>query len=150
MSGAIETRTIGPVEYIIIGFPGNQFTGDIAPALDALLEQGLVRLIDLAVVCKDHDGTVSILEAQELSPEVAEALVKLSGEVTGLLSEEDLRGVADALEPGNTAAALLVEHVWATRFATAVREAKGQLLLSERIPGDVVDATRATLLAMAE
>lgn len=141
---------IGPVEYVILHFAGNRFTGEIAPALDDLLEKGLVRIIDLAVVAKETDGTATILEMQELSPEVAAAFVKLEGAVSGLLSEADLDAVAEALEPGSTAAAILFEHVWATRFAEAVRAADGTLVLSERIPPEVVSEARATLLAAAD
>lgn len=141
--------SLGPVEFIVIGFAGNHFTGEIAPALDELLEQGLIRIIDLAVVSKDTDGAVTILEMQELSPEVAAAFIKLEGSVRGLLSEADLDDVADGLEPGNTAAAMLFEHVWATRFGAAVRAAHGELLLSERIPHAVIAEARASLLAAA-
>ena len=94
-------------------------------------------------------GNATIFEMQELSPAVADAMIKLTGEVSGLLSEADLLGVAEDLAPNSTAAALLVEHVWATRFSHAVRAAKGELVLSERIPGDVIDVVRATLIAAA-
>ena len=143
------SEPIGPVEFLIIGFAGNQFNGDIAPALVELVEAGTVRIIDLAVVSKDGEGNATIFEMQELSPDVADALVALTGEVSGLLSEEDLLGVAEDLAPNSTAAAILVEHIWATRFAQAVRAAKGDLLLSERIPGAVIDEVRASLLSAA-
>jgi hypothetical protein len=129
-----ESPDLGPVEYI-------------APALAELLDAGLIRIIDLAVVSKDADGTVTILEMQELSPEAAAALVKLEGSVRGLLSEADLNELADELAPESTAAAMLVEHVWAARFAVAVRAAGGELILSERIPHAVVAEARASLLA---
>jgi hypothetical protein len=134
---------------MVVHFAGNRFTGAIAPALAELVERSFVRIIDLAVVSKDTDGSVAILEVQELSPEVAAALVKLEGAVSGLLSEADLDAVAEALEPGNTAAALLFEHVWATRFAEAVRAANGELVLAERIPHAVIAEARASLLAAA-
>ena len=137
------SEPIGPVEFLIIGFAGNQFNGDIAPALVEMVEAGTVRIIDLAVVSKDGEGNATIFEMQELSPDVADALIALTGEVSGLLSEEDLLGVAEDLAPNSTAAAILVEHIWATRFAQAVRAAKGDLLLSERIPGAVIDEVRA-------
>jgi uncharacterized membrane protein len=140
---------IGPVEYIVIGFAENRFTGEIAPALGELVDSELIRVIDLAVVSKDSDGTVTILEIQELTPEVAAALMKLEGAVRGLLSEADLQELAEDLEPDSAAAALLVEHVWATRFAKAVRNAGGELILAERIPHAVVAEARASLLAAA-
>lgn len=141
---------IGPVEYLVFAFPGNRFTGAIAPAVSDLLADGLVRIIDLAVVSKDDDGAAHILEAGELSPEVAEALVRLTGSVSGLLSEADLDSVAADLAPGNTAAALLVEHLWAKRFALAIREAEGELVLAERIPHQIISEVRAGLLAAAD
>lgn len=140
---------IGPVEFLIIGFAGNKFRGDIAPALVEMVEAGTIRIIDLAVVSKNDDGNATIFEMQELSPDIAEALLTLTGEVSGLLSEEDLLGVAEDLEPNSTAAAILVEHIWATRFAQAVRAADGELLLAERIPGAVIDEVRASLITAA-
>ena len=112
------------------------------PALNDLLDQGLVRLIDIAIVSKAADGAVSILETQELGPEVAEAFLQLTGEASGLLSEADLQELGEDLDPGTTAAALLFEHVWATRFAIAVRAAKGELVLAERIPHAVMTRRR--------
>lgn len=145
-----STDAIGPVELIVLGFAGNRFTGEITTAVTELLEGGLVRIIDLAVISRDHDGTVAVLEMQEVSPDVATALDKLgASSIAGLLSEGDLEELAGDLAPGNTAATLLVEHVWASRFAKAVRSAGGELLLSERIPHDAVIEARETLLAVA-
>jgi uncharacterized membrane protein len=143
------TQALGPVEYLIFYFEGNQFRGEILSALTDLLDKGLVRIIDLAVVSKDEEGTVTILEANELQAEVAEALIKLEGELTGLLSEEDLLMVAEELDNNTTAAALLFEHVWATEFAQAIRNANGQLLMNVRIPNDVVEEARESILAAA-
>jgi uncharacterized membrane protein len=143
------TQALGPIEYLIFYFEGNQFRGEILPALTDLLDQGLVRIIDLAVVSKDEEGTVTILEANELQADVAEALIKLEGELTGLLSEEDLLLMAEELDNNTTAAALLFEHVWATEFAQAIRNANGQLLMNVRIPNDVVEEVRDSILAAA-
>ncbi len=104
-------------------------------------------MIDIAIVSKAGDGTVSILETQELGPDLAEAFLRLTGEPSGLLSEADLADLGETLDPGATAAAFLFEHVWATRFAVAVRAAEGELVLSERIPHTVVAEAQATLLA---
>ena len=144
------TAPIGPVEFLLLGFEGNRFNGAIAPALGELVGNGLVRLLDVAIVIKDADGEVAILEMQELPDDVADAVKALAGEVRGLMSDADLMDVADNLEPQTTVAALLVEHIWATRFADAVRSAGGELLVSERIPGDLVDQARATLTAVAQ
>lgn len=144
------TAPIGPVEFLLLGFDGNQFTGAIASAITDLVDRGLVRLLDLAVVMKDASGDATILEMQELPDDVADALRALTGDVRGLMSEADLMDIATSLEPSSTVAALLVEHVWSMRFADAVRAAGGELLLSERIPGAVVDQARETLRAVAE
>ena len=141
--------TLGPVEYIVIHFDSDRFSADIVPALNELLDQGLVRLIDIAAVAKSPEGEVSILETQELAPEVAEAFERLTGELSPLLSEADLQDLGDGLRPGTSAAALLFEHVWATRFAQSVRAADGQLILAERIPHQVMTEAQASLLAVA-
>ncbi|WP_199553533.1 DUF6325 family protein [Sandaracinobacteroides hominis] len=144
------TSPIGPVEFLLLGFDGNRFNGDIASAVSDLVDKGLIRLLDLAVVMKDAAGESVILEMQELPEDVADALRELTGDVRGLMSEADLMDVADSLEPSTTVAALLVEHIWATRFSDAVRAAGGELLVSERISGDTVDQARATLTAIAD
>jgi hypothetical protein len=141
---------MGPVEFLLLGFEGNRFNGGIAPALADLVSDGLIRLLDVAVVMKDTEGEVLILEMGELPADVAEAVQQIAGEDRGLLSEEDLLEVADTLAPETTVAALLVEHLWAGRFAGAVRAAGGELLVAKRIPGEMVDQARATLAAVAE
>jgi hypothetical protein len=134
---------IGPVEYVIIGFPGNQFKGDIAPALAKLIESRTVRLLDLLFVGKDPDGNVLIVEFDEL--EELAAFAGLEGEVGGILSTEDVVHVAEALEPNSSAALLLWEDVWATEFAVALREAGGVLLEGARVPYEIVEEIFADL-----
>jgi uncharacterized membrane protein len=141
---------MGPVEFLLLGFEGNRFNGGIAPALADLVSDGLVRLLDVAVVMKDAQGEVLIMEMGELPEEVADAVRQIAGADRGLLTEDDLMEVADTLAPATTVAALLVEHLWASRFANAVRAAGGELLSAKRIPGDLVDQARETLAAVAE
>jgi hypothetical protein len=141
---------MGPVEFLLLGFAGNRFNGGIAPALADLVGDGLVRLLDVAVVMKDADGEVLILETGELPTDVADAVRQIAGADRGLLSEEDLLEVAGTLAPETTVAALLVEHLWAARFAGAVRAAGGELLSAHRISGDLVDRARETLAAAAD
>lgn len=149
MTGLNVADHLGPIEYIVVRFEGNRFDGAITEALGDLLDQGLIRVIDLVVVSKDAGGDVAILEVGELDPEIAGAVERLTGGAGGLLSEGDLLELAEELEPDTTAAAMLFEHVWATRFASAVRAANGTLVLSERIPHDVVAEARAGLIATA-
>ena len=131
------TEAIGPMELIVLGFEGNNFTGEITPALLDLVDRGIVRIVDLAIVIKKADGETMILEMQDLSEAVAAAMVRLAGEISGLMSEADLLELAEDMLPDSTVAVFLCEHLWATRFAAAVRSAGGTLVMSERIPGDV-------------
>lgn len=141
---------IGPVDYAIIAFPGNQFTGEIAPALADLVEAGTIRIIDATFVVKDEDGSVAAFELFELAPDVQEALDSLGIEVSGLFNEDDIEDAAEALEPNSSACLLVWENVWARKVATAMRDAGGELLAFDRLPHDVVQAAREYALAAAE
>jgi hypothetical protein len=138
---------VGPVEYLVVGFEGNRFRGEIIPALTALLDQGLIRMLDLAIISKGADGSVLLFEAGELHDEVGQALARLEGEHDALLSEADLLMAAEDLADNNTAAAMLFENVWAGRFAQAVRNANGEVLMNVRIPHDVVVAVQQSIVA---
>ena len=133
---------IGPVEYMIVAFPGNEFTGEIAPALQDLVESETVRIIDLAFVAKDSDGEVAGFELSDLDPEVQAALEKAGAEATGLFNEEDLMAAAEELEPNSSAALLVWEDLWAARLADAIRGAGGELYDLGRVPHEVVVAAR--------
>lgn len=140
---------IGPVDYMIVAFPGNQFKGEIAPALADLVEAGTIRIIDLAFVAKSSDGEVMFFELSELDPDVQAAFEKTGVEVNGLFNEEDLRAAAEELEPNSSAALLVWENVWAAKVAQAIRDAGGELLDFERLPHEVVQAARDAALASA-
>ncbi len=131
---------IGPVEYMIVAFPGNKFKGEILPALQDLVKSGTVRIIDLAFVVKDADGKVEALELGDLDSKVFQAFDALDAKPGGLLNEEDLMAAAEELDPNSSAALLVWEDVWATRLAEAIRGADGVLLDLERIPYEVVQA----------
>ena len=141
---------IGPVDYLIVGFPGNKFRGEIAPAIGDLVDDGTIRIIDIAFVGKDADGSVVAMEMTELDPDVQEGLEKLGIEVGGLFSEDDLMGAADALEPNSSAALLIWENVWARKVAQSMRDAGGVLVAFERIPHDVVQEVRELALEAAK
>lgn len=141
---------IGPVDYIVVAFPGNDFRGDIVPAISELVEAGTVRIIDVAFVAKDADGEMLALELLELAPDVQEAFDSLGIEVTGLFSDDDLQGAAEALEPNSSAALLVWENVWARKTAQAIRDAGGVLVDFQRVPHDVVQAAREWALEAAK
>ena len=140
---------IGPVDYLIVAFPGNEFRGEIAPALADLVEGGTIRIIDLAFVAKDESGAVAAFELSELAPDIQAAFEKLGIEVTGLFNQEDLAAAAEELEPNMSAALLVWENVWARRTAQAIRDAGGVVLDFDRLPHDVVQAARAFVLDAA-
>ena len=136
--------SIGPIEYIVVGFPGNKFKGEIVPALAELVENGTIRILDLVFFLKDEDGNVAAVELADLDPEdEAAAMSDISEVDAGLLNEDDIALAAESLEPNSSAGLLVFENVWATRFAEAVRNADGQLVANERIPYDVVQAALA-------
>ena len=141
---------IGPVDYAIIAFPGNQFRGDIVPALGDLVDAGTIRIIDATFVGKDGDGNVVAFELTELAPDVQEALDALNIEVGGLFNEDDLADAAESLEPNSSAALLVWENVWARKVAQAMRDAGGELIAFERLPHDVVQAAREWVLEQAK
>lgn len=141
-----ELNEMGPIDYIVVEWPGRQPNGEVAPQLIDLVERGLIRILDLVFVTKDEDGTVRGLEISELAGEVAELAV-FEGASSGLLSDEDVDEAGGVLEPGTSAALLVFENAWAAPFASAVRESGGQLVASGRIP---VQAVLAALDAAEE
>jgi hypothetical protein len=128
---------IGPVEYLILGFPGNNFTGQIVPELAKLLESGLVRIIDLTFITKDAAGRVDVVEYDAV--EELAAFAGLDAEVGGILTDEDIAHAAMSLEPNTSAALLIWEDTWATPFAEAVRNANGVILEGARIPREIIE-----------
>ena len=141
---------IGPVDYAIIAFPGSRFRGDIAPAIAELVDDGTIRIIDIAFVGKDAEGNSIAMELTELDPDVQEGLAKAGVEVGGLFNEDDLMDVADGLEANNSAALLVWENVWARKVSQAMRDAGGELVAFERLPHDVVQAAREWALEQAK
>ena len=141
---------IGPVDYAVIAFPGNQFRGEIAPALGELVDAGTIRIIDVAFVGKSSEGEAVALELTELEPDIQAALENAGVEVGGLFNEDDLMDVAEGMEPNSSAAVLVWENVWARKVAQAMRDAGGELVAFERLPHEVVQAAREWALEEAK
>jgi uncharacterized protein DUF6325 len=129
---AEEHTEMGPIDYVLVEWPGRQPNGEAVPYLIDLVERGLIRIIDLAFITKDEDGAVAGLELADLG-EVTELAV-FEGAASGLLSDEDIGEAGGALEPGTSAALLVYENRWAAPFASAVRRSGGELVASGRIP----------------
>ena len=130
--------SIGPVEYLILGFPDNKFTGQIVPELSKLVEGGLINIIDLTFITKDVDGNVGVVEFDAV--EELAAFAGLEAEIGGILTAEDIAHAAVSLEPNTSAALLLWEDTWAAPFTDAVRDANGIVLEGARIPHEIIDA----------
>lgn len=138
-----ESVEMGPIDYLLVEWPGRQPNGEVAPHLVDLVDRGLIRILDLAFVTKDEDGAVAGIELEDLGDGAAELEV-FAGASSGLLSDDDLSEAANALEPGTSAALLVFENTWAAPFAAAVRRSGGQLVASGRIPvNDVLAALDA-------
>jgi uncharacterized membrane protein len=129
----------GPVDVIIIGFPGNKFNGQIAPALLELVENKTIRLIDLLFVSKDLDGTVTTLEIADLDPAHGPAYLEIAVTHAGALDHEDAQELSEDLEPGSSALLVAFENTWAAKFADAIIASDAVVIDTIRIPAAVVD-----------
>ena len=136
MSHSLTADTIGPVDVAVLLFESNNFNGEVAPALADLHSAGTVRVIDLAFVRKDADGTTASLEVEDA--DVAEAYARIHADELDLLSDNDLTQIAESLDPGSSALVVVFENTWVAGLARAIRESRGQLLSLERVPRESV------------
>jgi hypothetical protein len=138
---------MGPVDYLVVAFPTDRMTGEAFRLLIDLVDRGVIRILDLAFVRKDHDGSMTTLTQVDLERmQVLEAAL-FDGAASGLLDQTDLTEAATAMDAGTAAAVLVYENVWAAPFASALRRAGGQLVAAGHIP---VQALLATLDALEE
>ncbi len=134
---------LGPVEFVVIDFPGNQFKGEIAPAIAGLVDRGLVRILDLVFVKKDLDGALTFFEFDDL--EETATFGYIDSQVDGVIGDEDIAAMA-ATVPNDSSALLIVwEDLWASELAMAVRGAGGDLVGGGRVPHDLAVAAIAGL-----
>ncbi|MGC5166217.1 DUF6325 family protein [Luteimicrobium sp. DT211] len=135
----MDTSEAGPIDVVVLKFPGNRFKGEIGPALRDLVVRDLVRIVDLIFVYKDADGSVGVVELAGLGPDLEPSFVGISGQLEGgMLDAEDAEEIAPTLEPGTSAAVLAVENRWLIPFIAAVRRADGELVDQARVPSEVV------------
>jgi hypothetical protein len=135
MNGAAAKTQIGPIDYLVVEWQGRLPNGEIAPHLIDLVDRGLIRILDLAVVVKGDDGSVARMEIADVGGEVA-GFAEFEGASSGLLADDDIEATGAALENGTAAALLVYENAWAAPFAAAVRESGGELVASGRIPAE--------------
>jgi hypothetical protein len=139
--------TLGPLEYLVVGFEGNRFTGQILAELRAAREKGIIRVVDLFVIKKDVQGNVTALELSDLSGEEATELGPLAGDLIGLLAPEDTEQVAANLPNNSTAGLLLFEHTWAIGLKEAIKNAGGVAVAGGFVAPDVLQELEQDLEA---
>jgi hypothetical protein len=122
---------MGPIDYVVLEWPGRQPKGDAAPLILDLVDRGIIRILDIALMVKAEDGSIAAIDLGELDGDGGFA--EFQGASTGLLSQEDLEEAANALQPGTSAAVLMWENRWAAPVAVALRRSGGQLVASGRI-----------------
>ena len=137
----VSLDVLGPVDYVVVEFPAgaSNFTGEMAQELLALVDRGLIRVIDVLILTKAADGTVEAMELSDVE-ELGE-LETLEAELAELLAEDDVEHLAAAMEPGSTAGVLIWENLWAAPFASAARRSGGQLIANGRIPMQAIIAS---------
>lgn len=138
--------TVGPLELVVIQFEGDSFHGEIARELGKVLDQGIIRLIDLVFVRKDSGSDVSVLEVDDLRDDEMSPYAGIIGNLMGLLTPEDLSKVIAALPERCAALVALFEHSWAAGLKQAIQRANGTLVASERISEEALDELNAELV----
>jgi hypothetical protein len=142
-----ELDMMGPVDYLVVEFPDARVTGDALPRLVDLVDQGVVRILDLVFLRKEADGSVVAVEVADLDGDGALDVRVLEGVASGLVGREDMDEAAAVIGPGSAAMIVLYENLWATPFATALRRAGAELVAGGRIPVaallDSLDAVEA-------
>ena len=134
----------GPIDFVLIEFPGDNLTGEAGAALLDLVDRGIVRVFDILIARKDADGTFSGVDIADLTAEGLGGFAAFAGARSGLLGDDDLARAAGAMAPGTMAALIVYENTWAIPFVAAAHRAGGQLIASERIPAQaIIDALDA-------
>ncbi len=124
----------GPIDYLVVEFPGNRMTGEGLPLLLDLVEAGTIRILDLQFVHRAEDGSVTALRIADLDGDGALDLAVFEGASSGLLGADDIEEAGSVIEPGNAAGILVYENLWAAPFATALRRAGARMVAGGRIP----------------
>ena len=140
-----DLEDLGPIEYLVVEFPGSKMTGEGLPLLVDLVDRGIIRILDFVFVKKELDGSVRGMAIADLDHDGKLDLAVFEGASSGLIGPEDLNEAGGVLEPGSSAGLLVYENRWAAPFASALRRGGGQVVASGRIPiQDVVAALDAT------
>jgi hypothetical protein len=137
----VSLDELGPIDYVVVEFPAgaSNFTGEMVTELVALVDAGVIRVVDILILTKDADGTVEATELEDL--EDLGELQAIETELAELLAADDVAHLAAAMDPGSTAGVLIWENRWAAPFASAARRSGGQLIADGRIPIQAIIAS---------
>jgi hypothetical protein len=138
---------MGPVDYLAVMFPGNQFRGEIIPELSRLEQSGIIRVIDLALVVKDTRGKVLTVEAKNVGGKAGDAFSSFAAKTREWFSEGDIEAIAGTLPNNCSAAILLFENTWAIPFKEALLRAGAELIDQGRIPSENIRKVEKELAA---
>ena len=141
--------TLGPLEYVLIGFEGNRFTGQILPELRAARDRGIIRVIDLLFILKDQNGNTAVMELSDLSDEEAEQFGPIANDLLEVLAQDDVEAVADQIPNNSSAGLMVIEHTWAVSLKEAIMNAGGIPLAGGLVAPAVVQMIEAELEAEA-
>lgn len=137
-----KNETLGPVDYLIVGFPGNKFSGKIVPELMDLEQRNIIRVIDLVFVLKDSNGKTFITEAKDLKGDTGRAYETLAKNTQEWFYEGDINSLAAKLPTDSSAALLLYENVWARNFKEALIDADAEVIDMGRIPQEAIQEAK--------
>ncbi len=140
-----QDRVMGPVDYLMVRFPGNKFTGKIVPELVNLEKRGIIRIIDIVFIMRDEKGKLTINEAQNLGGDAGAAFAELAKNTREWFSEGDIEAIAATLPNNSSAGLLLFEHLWAVKFKEASLEAGAELIDTGRIPPETIQKAEKAL-----
>lgn len=134
---------MGPLEYVVITFEGNHFTGEILPELRALRDRDVVRVVDLLLFQKDTEGHVTAREMSDLTPEEAKPYGPIAGDLLEMFSDSDVEAAAADLPNNSSGAILMLEHTWALRLREKILKAHGTVTDAGLVPQTAVEAYAA-------
>jgi hypothetical protein len=138
---ADDANALGPISYLIVEFPGNKMTGEGLPILVDLVDQGVIRILDLMFVRRDSDGSMRAVELADIDADGQFDLAVFAGASSGMLDDSDLADAANVIEPGSSAGILIFENRWATSFTQALRRGGAELVAAGYIPQDALLAS---------
>ena len=136
-----DIQETGPIDYLVVEFPGNRMTGEGLPLLVDLVDSGIIRILDLVFVRRELDGSIAAVELKDFDNDGELDLAVFEGASSGLVGSDDLDEMTSVIEPGSSAGLLIYENVWAAPFAAALRRGGAQLVASGRIPTQAILAS---------